>query len=100
MYLTDQWFLIVELSFSIAILKLFCKEAAPIEDSGDFINKMSQLGDIPENIILVTAYVVGPYPSIRHKAGLKSSNPNLSGWGNFTTLSWFSLNNSKAVTHS
>ena len=42
-----------------------------IKDSGDFLNKMSQIGDIPENDILVTAEVVGLYPSIPHKARLK-----------------------------
>ena len=29
-----------------------------IKHSGDFINKMSQIGDIPENVILVTADIV------------------------------------------
>ena len=29
-----------------------------IKDSADFINKISQIGDIPENVILVTADVV------------------------------------------
>ena len=43
-----------------------------IKDSTDFINKIGQIGDIPENAILVTADVVGLYPSIPHKAGLKA----------------------------
>ena len=43
-----------------------------IKDSTDFINKTGQIGDIPENAILVTAEVVGLYPSIPHKAGLKT----------------------------
>ena len=29
-----------------------------IKHSGDFIKKMSQIGDIPENVILVTADIV------------------------------------------
>lgn len=33
---------------------------------------MSPIGDICENGILVTANVVGLYPSIPHKAGLKA----------------------------
>ena len=43
-----------------------------IKDSADFINKIGQIGDIPENAILVTADVVGLYPSIPHKTGLQS----------------------------
>ena len=43
-----------------------------IKDSADFINKIGQIGDIPENAILVTVDVVGLYPSIPHKAGLKA----------------------------
>ena len=43
-----------------------------IKDSTDFINKIGQIGDIPENAILVTADVVGLYPSIPHKAGLQA----------------------------
>ena len=43
-----------------------------IKDSADFINKIGQIDDIPENVILVTADVVGLYPSIPHKARLKA----------------------------
>ena len=43
-----------------------------IKDPGDFINKMNQTGDILENAILVTVGVVGHYPSIPQKAGLKA----------------------------
>ena len=43
-----------------------------IKDSGDFIKKTRNLGSIPENATLVTADVVGLYPSIPHEAGLKA----------------------------
>ena len=43
-----------------------------IKDSADFINKIGQICDIPENAILVTADVVGLYSSIPHKAGLQA----------------------------
>ena len=43
-----------------------------IKDSGDFIKKTRNLGSIPENAILVTADVVGLYPSIPHETGLKA----------------------------
>ena len=43
-----------------------------IKDSGDFINKIKSLQNIPEGAILVTADVVGLYPSIPHEAGLKA----------------------------
>ena len=42
-----------------------------IKDSGDFIKKTRNLGSIPENAVLVTADVVGLYPSIQHEARLK-----------------------------
>ena len=43
-----------------------------IKDSGDFINKIKSLKNIPEGAILITADVVGLYPSIPHEAGLKA----------------------------
>ena len=41
-----------------------------IKDSGDFLKKIKNLGPFPENAILVTADVVGLYPSIPHEEGL------------------------------
>ena len=43
-----------------------------IKDSEDFVDKIGQISDITESPILVTADVVGLYPSIPHKAGLKA----------------------------
>ena len=43
-----------------------------IKDSQDFINKSRKLGKIPDNAILVTADVVGLYPSISHNVGLRA----------------------------
>ena len=43
-----------------------------IKDSVDFLRKIKQIGNLPENSILVTADVVGLYPSIPHKLGLKA----------------------------
>ena len=43
-----------------------------IKDSGDFIKKINNLDSIPENAILVTADVVGLYPNIPHKVGLRA----------------------------
>ena len=43
-----------------------------IKDSGDFLKKMKTLGSLPENAILVTADMVGLYPSIPHEAGLQA----------------------------
>ena len=42
------------------------------KDSGDFISNIKQIGSVPENAILVTADVVGLYPSILHNVGLKA----------------------------
>ena len=43
-----------------------------IKDSGDFISKIKSLQNIPEGAILVSADVVGLFPSIPHKAELKA----------------------------
>ena len=41
-----------------------------IKDSNDFKHKIRDLKDIPNDALLVTADVVGLYPSIPHEAGL------------------------------
>ena len=41
-----------------------------IKDSGHFLEKIKTLRCIPDNALLVTADVVGLYPSIPHQAGL------------------------------
>ena len=38
----------------------------------DFINKTKNLSTIPDNALLITADVVGLYPSIPHEAGLRA----------------------------
>ena len=43
-----------------------------IKDSGDFSKKIKNIGTIPKDSILITADVVGSYPSIPHEAGLKA----------------------------
>ena len=43
-----------------------------IKDSGDFIKKIKNIGAIPKDSILVTADVVGLYPSVSHEAGLRA----------------------------
>ena len=43
-----------------------------IKNSGGFLKKIKNVGNIPENAILVTADVVGLYPNILHNAGLKA----------------------------
>ena len=43
-----------------------------IKDSGGFIKKTRNLGSIYEDSILVTANIVGLYPSIPNKAGLSA----------------------------
>ena len=43
-----------------------------IKDSGDFINKIKNLQNIPEGVILVTSDVVVLFPSIPHEAGLNA----------------------------
>ena len=41
-------------------------------DSGDFIDKMKRIGKVPEGSFLVTANMIGVYPSISQKEGIKS----------------------------
>ena len=48
-----------------------------IKDSGDFINKIKSIENIPEGSILVTADAVGLYPSIPHEAGLNALRETL-----------------------
>ena len=43
-----------------------------IKDSGDFLRKIKQIRNFPENPILVTADVKGLYSSIPHELGLKT----------------------------
>ena len=43
-----------------------------IKDSNDFIKKIKHLKNIPDNAILVTEDVVGLYPSIPYKSGLRA----------------------------
>ena len=43
-----------------------------IKDSNDFIKKIKHLKNISINALLVTVDVVGLYPSIPHKAGLRA----------------------------
>ena len=50
-----------------------------IKDSNDFMHKIRDLKDIPNNALLVTADVVGLYPSIPHEAGLQALKKVLEG---------------------
>ena len=41
-------------------------------DTGHFLDKLKELGKIPENALLVTADVASLYPSIPHEDGLRA----------------------------
>ena len=43
-----------------------------IRDSGDFIDKINRIRNIPKGAILVTADVIGLYPCILHVAEMKA----------------------------
>ena len=43
-----------------------------IKHTGDFLNTMKNTGSIPEDAILITADVLGLYPSIPHDASLQA----------------------------
>ena len=54
-------------------LKTIMQESwSNIRDLAGFIHKIGQTGNIPENAILVSADVVGLYPSIPYKVGLQA----------------------------
>ena len=42
-----------------------------IKDTADFLDRLKYLGEIPKGVIIVTADVVGLYPSIPHTEGLE-----------------------------
>ena len=48
-----------------------------IRDTGHFLDKLKELGKIPENALLVTADVASLYPSIPHEDGLRALNTKL-----------------------
>ena len=48
-----------------------------VKDTGDFLEKIKSLGRITKDAFLVTADVVGLYPSIPHDAGLKALHKKL-----------------------
>ena len=50
--------------------KVIQKGWSYIKDFGYFIKKINNLDSIPENAILLTADMVGLYPSTPHHAGL------------------------------
>ena len=53
-----------------------------IKDTNDFLFKLKNLGKIPENAFLVTADVVGLYPSIPHDEGLEVLRKQLNAFNN------------------
>ena len=72
-----------------------------IKDSADFVNKIKSLQNILQGAILVTADVVGLYPSIPHDAGSKDLRKALDNRGNkhiptekLLKMAEFVLNNS------
>ena len=48
-----------------------------IKDTSDFLRKIKKLGKVPDGAILVTADVVGLYPSIPHEDGLDALSEKL-----------------------
>ena len=57
-----------------------------IKDTNDFLFKLKNLGKIPENAFLVTADVVGLYPSIPHDEGLEVLRKQLNAFDNKSIL--------------
>lgn len=45
---------------------------AYIKDSGDFLKKIGDLGNIPENDILVRTYIIGLLPNLLHMTGFNT----------------------------
>ena len=53
-----------------------------IKDTNHFLKKLSELGEIPEDVILCTVDVVGLYPNIPHEEGLEALRRALDGLEN------------------
>ena len=51
--------------------KIFSTILHILEDTGDFLQRLNQVGDIHENALLVSFDVVGPYPHISHYRGVE-----------------------------
>ena len=58
-----------------------------IKDSGDFIEKIKRISNIPDDVVLVTADFVGLYPSIPQEVDLKQFKEALEKRLKFTNLS-------------
>ena len=59
-------------------LNQLCKRVnRTLRDSGHFLVKIKNISTLPENAILVTADMVGLYPSIPHQTGLSALNETL-----------------------
>ena len=52
-------------------IALIASGTSYIKDTNDFLPKLKNLKKVPDNAILVTADVVGLYPSIPHNEGLE-----------------------------
>ena len=50
-------------------IALIASGTSYIKDTNDFLPKLKNLKKVPDNAILVTADVVGLYPSIPHNEG-------------------------------
>ncbi|CAB4043783.1 Hypothetical predicted protein, partial [Paramuricea clavata] len=48
-----------------------------IRDTGHFLDKLKEIGKVPENALLVTADVTSLYPSIPHEDGLRALHTKL-----------------------
>ena len=53
-----------------------------IKNTDNFLFKFKNLGEIPQNAVLVTADVVGLYPSIPHDEGLEVLRKQLNAFNN------------------
>ena len=65
---TDKW----SEFFDHHLKKVTKKGWSYVKESGDFIKEINNLVSIPENAILVTADMVGLYPSVTHEVVLRA----------------------------
>ena len=77
MYQDDQLHQIVAVAENISeFLDSYLKQLIPfqsqmLEDSRDFLERLKEIGNIPENAILVSFDVVGIYPHLLHVEGIE-----------------------------
>ena len=58
--------------FDYHLKLIMCSSKSYIRDTSDFLKRLKELGNVPQNSLLITAGVDGLYPSIPRQDGLEA----------------------------